>query len=275
MRNDVLCGIVTYNPVMEKLSANIEAIIEQVDTVLIVDNGSKEFEKIEKLKSEKVDILGLGMNKGIAYALNEIVKYSKKKRKSWILFLDQDSISPNNLVDDFITAWYQCDHCGMLSPNIVYKNGPVENPKELVTSKEWCITSGSFTKTEIIEKTNGFDEKMFIDLVDFDICYQLKNLGYKIYQINSVNFYHELGNLKYKKIGDKILWIENHNAFRKYYIIRNRLYLKRKYRLNGLPIYIDILIEYIKVIFFEKDKIEKIKNMSQGFIDARKMSIDI
>ena len=269
----ILCGIVTFNPDIDKLKLNMNAISIQADTILVVDNGSNNFHEIEHLKSNNIEIIGFGKNCGIACALNEILKYSNLKHFKWILFLDQDSISPQNMITKYISMWGECNNCGMLSPKIKYKNGPIDDSEELVLEKDWCITSGSFTKTEILNATNGFDESMFIDMVDYDICCQLKHLGYKTYQINNVEFYHELGNLKYKKVFNKVLWIENHNAFRKYYIVRNRLYIKNKYKLKSFPVYFDIFVEYLKVIIFEKDKIEKIKRMNRGIKDARKMPI--
>ena len=45
--------IVSYNPKVDLLNENIDAIISQVDAVLIVDNGSKNIERIRLSISDK------------------------------------------------------------------------------------------------------------------------------------------------------------------------------------------------------------------------------
>ena len=43
-----LAGIVTFNPDIERLNENISAIINQVDKVVVVDNGSENADDIKK-----------------------------------------------------------------------------------------------------------------------------------------------------------------------------------------------------------------------------------
>lgn len=45
-RQNLFAGIVTFNPDIELLRKNIEAICAQVDLVIIVDNGSRNLEDI-------------------------------------------------------------------------------------------------------------------------------------------------------------------------------------------------------------------------------------
>ena len=48
-RQNLFAGIVTFNPDIELLRKNIEAICAQVDLVIIVDNGSRNLEDIRHL----------------------------------------------------------------------------------------------------------------------------------------------------------------------------------------------------------------------------------
>lgn len=44
-----IAGIVLFNPEIDRLVDNIEAIYKQVDKLLLVDNDSKNIEDVEKL----------------------------------------------------------------------------------------------------------------------------------------------------------------------------------------------------------------------------------
>ena len=44
----ILCGIITYNPSIQRLTENIEAVINQTDHVLIFDNGSMNSSQINE-----------------------------------------------------------------------------------------------------------------------------------------------------------------------------------------------------------------------------------
>lgn len=271
LNNKILCGIVTYCPDINRLTKNISAVFDQVDKAIVVDNGSCNFSNIISAIKDRADIIHNETNNGIAIALNQIVTYAIEHEYQNILFLDQDSVVPRNLIEEYKYAINKYPN-SIICPYINYENGPKtliqENRFQLI---DWCITSGSFVSTETLKKVGPFDEKMFIDLVDLDICIRAKKLGINVVQDNHVTLDHELGNLKYIKIGKHILWIENHNYLRKYYIIRNRIYLLNKHNLPKNKIMNDIIIEYIKVLFFESDKIKKIKSMNKGYCDGRNM----
>lgn len=42
----IIAGIVTFYPNFERLKENIDAIVTQVDHVILVDNGSEDLKKI-------------------------------------------------------------------------------------------------------------------------------------------------------------------------------------------------------------------------------------
>lgn len=267
----ILCGIVTYCPDIDRFSKSISAVFDQVDQIIVVDNDSCNFSNIKSTIKGRADIIRNEANSGIAIALNQIVTYAIEHEYQNILFLDQDSIVPFNIIKEYKYAINKYPD-SIICPYINYENGPKTlTQKNRLQLIDWCITSGSFASTGTLKKVGQFDENMFIDLVDLDYCIRAKKLGINVVQDNYVTLDHELGNLKYVKIGKHILWIENHNYLRKYYIIRNRIYLLNKHNLPKSKILNDIIVEYIKVLFFESDKIKKIKSMNRGYHDGWNM----
>ena len=59
-------GIVTYNPDMDRLSTNVEAIIKQVDYLTIVDNASDNITDIDEFCASKgVNLIKNNKNMGV------------------------------------------------------------------------------------------------------------------------------------------------------------------------------------------------------------------
>ena len=101
----IVAGIVLYNPDEKRLLENIAKIIHQVDKVICIDNNSKNINEIaSKLKSkyQKIEIIYNNENKGIAYALNQILNYAYENQYEWFLTLDQDSVVEKDLINTYL-----------------------------------------------------------------------------------------------------------------------------------------------------------------------------
>lgn len=123
MNDSILAGIVTFNPNIQRLHENINFAVNQVKRVVIVDNGSNNINNIEKLVDNysNIELLKLDENKGIAYALKQIMIYAIKNKYDWVLSLDQDSVCDNNLINIYKDNM-QLPSVGMLTCNIVDRN---------------------------------------------------------------------------------------------------------------------------------------------------------
>lgn len=271
----IIAGIVLFNPNIERLKKNIDSIINKVNKVVCIDNNSTNINEVRNLiKSYKnIDLIENDVNKGISYALNEIFKYSEVKGYKWVLTLDQDSICPNNLVDEY-KKFIHKEEIGILTPvinDINAKEQPIINGDYEEVDK--CITSGSLTRIDVWKDSGMFNEDLFIDFVDFDFCQRVRIKGYKVVRINTVTLFHEVGREQNFKIFNFKIHTMNHNAFRKYYIVRNYIFYIRVYKeyLN-VPFEVKSLVNYIiKVVLFEDDKINKIKSIYKGICDSGKL----
>lgn len=173
-----LCGIVLYNPEISRLEDNIEAIGNQVDEILFIDNGSKNLIDVKKMliqKSLKNRIIENSENKGIAYALNQILDYSYENGYQWFLTLDQDSVCNSDLIKEYL-KYINLPNVAMITCNKEDRNlKDLEEPTNKIYEEvDCCITSACFNKTSALKEVGGFDNYFFIDYVDFDICYSLK-----------------------------------------------------------------------------------------------------
>nr|WP_300209183.1 glycosyltransferase [uncultured Anaerostipes sp.] len=249
----IAVGIVLYCPDYGRLKESLIRLSLQFETIILYNNGAN-IKAINEMVSEcksTVIIVGDGENRGIATALNKIMEKANELNYKWVITLDQDSIVPDNMLPAFLSEIKRENVAIICSQNIDRRRKymkPVMNPQyEYV---KMCDTSGSCTNLQIWKELGGFDEWLFIDLVDNDYCKRVDIKGYKILRINTVVMDHQYGNIKprgkllekfFLKMGQifhntniaKLSFKRIVNPMRIYYENRNILYLNKKYRQYG------------------------------------------
>ena len=274
---NICAGIVLFNPEIERLNENIEHIRKQVPMVILVDNGSSNLEDVKSLICDLPNIILLenGKNLGIAQALNRILRKAQKEHYEWVLTLDQDSVSTDGLIREYRDFLENCSekNIGCLTCNIVDRNFSLEKREAGFEDIDYCITSGSLMNVEITLSVGGFDESMFIDKVDCDVCINLRQHGYRIVRIAYEGLLHEIGHAKQINLGFRKWELYNHSSFRRYYMCRNDSYLLRKYH-NGyvFKMFLKEIFQFFLVLLFEEDKKEKAGKSIKGFFDGFKAS---
>lgn len=288
MNETTAAGIILFNPDISRMQENINAVINQVEHVILVDNGSENKAAIEQAlpDSDRLHIIYSQKNKGIAWALNRIFMAAAEYGVSWILTLDQDSVCPAGMISayqKYLTARYKADsaagrdtHIGILCPTIVDKHtGVIDGGTAENIPVSRCITSGSLTSHAGWQAIGGFDEKMFIDGVDFDFCDRLRASGYEIIRVGEVRLMHELGRMTTHRFLWRTVKVQNHSAKRKYYIVRNRFYLARKQKkpLAVFKSFFFVIKFSATIILYEKDKRHKIHAVLKGIRDGLRMKL--
>lgn len=272
---DVFAGIITFNPDIFRLRECISSIMFQVDQVVIIDNFSKNIMEIKKLSNtlnDNITIICNDNNSGVANALNQLFSWGDENGYKYVLTLDQDSKCPNQIIS--ILKSYICrDKVAVVGPQIYDRNkGETICNKEGYTEVDNCITSGSMSSIDAWKNIGGFDEWMFIDGVDFDYCFRLRQDGYKIYQINNIVLEHQIGNIQIRHFLFCKVVVRNHSSFRKYYIARNIIYFDKKNKHKKIPLKatIRVMKQMLLVVLYEKQKMEKLKRLCDGFCDGMK-----
>ena len=268
-----LSGVVVfYNPSEDNIN-NINNYIDSIDRLFVVDNSD---DGIERIKStNKIEYIKLGDNKGIAYALNVGAKKAISEGYKYLLTMDQDSKITSKIVNgmkDYLIN-NKDDKVGLVSPyqDIDSKEDVL---KEDVEDRIEVMTSGNIINLDAYQDIGGFKDWLFIDCVDTDYCMNLHKHGYKVLRLNKIVMKHELGNLVVHKLFGKEYPCYNHNPIRRYYIVRNNLYINQMYK-DIYPDYCAWLLRVQKgqvkrIIAFEKNKIKKLKMMYKGYKDYKK-----
>lgn len=270
----IYAGIVAFNPDIERLKENIEAICSQVPRVLIFDNGSNNVIDLLKLIDEfnNVSLLKSKSNIGIAAALNKLMQWGLNHDYEWMLSLDQDSVCDEDYVIKMIPYLFIEKNLGIVAPVIVDRNVGIvgHNPISDYLHVNTCITSGAFSRIVAWEKIGKYDESMFIDSVDFEYCYRMRKNGYGVIQVRDIQLLHEIGKGEKKRF---LIWkinVTGHSTFRKYYIARNNVYypLKHHLWLHFIRGNIRNLGMIGTTILYENNKKKKVISICKGWINA-------
>lgn len=258
--------IVLYNPDIGVVE-NIKSYVDEIDKLYIVDNSeNKNIELINKIEkiSNKCCYINNNGNQGIANALNIGAKLAIKNDADWLLTMDQDSaFSENSSLHNLLECLKKIDTKidGILSPvHITKDKKDIARLNSSIYEEVSVMTSGNLLNLKIFQTVGLFVEKYFIDYVDHEYCLRLRKNGYKVKVCGNSYLTHELGNIDSQQVFFKNIVWTNHNALRRYYMTRNRLDVIQKYIFSDFIFCIKIIkaliSEWIKIMLFEKNKVE-------------------
>lgn len=273
----VCAGIVLFNPEINRLKENIFSIIKQVPMLILIDNKSDNINEVKELIKDinKIILIENCENKGIANALNVILEVSSKHNFDWVLTLDQDSVADGQLIEkyiEFISKHTDGANIACLTCDIIDRNFSLNTIYKDYEYVDYCITSGSLMNINYTMAVGGFDELMFIDKVDTDICINLISNGYKIVKLDYPGLLHEIGHATQINLIFRTWEIYNHASFRRYYMCRNASYLLKKYgNKKTFKIFLKEIFQCILVFIYENDKKIKLKKSINGFNDGFKL----
>ena len=278
----VCAGIVLFHPNIERIEQNIKAVLPQVDKLIFINNAPEESEKLREVCLKlSGDLIWIDneKNAGIAAALNQLMKCADEGGFRWILTLDQDSICGDGLVDKLLDAGKSYANAAMISPQIIERgklwddygtmNINADKPGE-IDEVLHCITSGTLTNVKAVLDNGGFNEWLFIDEVDRDMCIRLRYRGFRLLRVNAARMQHEFGEkLVRRKILFKTYEYRNYSPERVYYQIRNRLYMIRKYRADyrSHPIWQRFrpLFTFTVKFIFEPKRLKRLPAFVRGY----------
>jgi rhamnosyltransferase len=235
------CILVLYRPNVELLSQVVTAVVNQLDTIFIVDNTPNPYAL--PIPENKIIYHRIGQNVGIAAAQNIGIRYFMEQKYDYIFFLDQDSIVEQNMLQTLLSTYKllleHTIHVGAVGPYPINRQSnkkyPIRRGKSLfpgITEFSALMSSGSLIQAEVFEQVGLMDEDLFIDNVDQEWCWRGRyHYGYRFFINEQTLLNHQLGS------GDRFFIFKKitiPTPFRIYYWYRNYFWLlRRKY----VPLY--------------------------------------
>jgi rhamnosyltransferase len=135
------------------------------------------------------------------------------------------------------------------------------------------MNSGALIKVKAWELVGGYDEVLFVDWTDHEFCLRITGKGYKIKQVTSEVTSHAVGKITRHRFFGRMATVWNHCAGRKYYLIRNLVYIELKYGKNaGIAHPLKSIISTLaKIWIWEDDKWNKTVAVFRGIKDGIKL----
>ena len=239
--NRITAIITVYFPKDEHVN-NIEIISKQVDRVIVCDNSNNNNAQLF-IKFGNLKYYGFEQNLGLSVAFNKVLRYTSNNwnDSDFVIFFDQDSTIPNN----HITKLYDCyqelvamgHKVGCIGP--VFYNlsmGKTDLPSNYEKINDHIIkiveTIGSsmLCRYQDIESVGFWNEGLFLDMIDWDLCWRLGEKVFSCYMSYDTVMEHAVGEGK-----KRILFydIGFSNPIREYYQTRDCLYLLKE---NYIPV---------------------------------------
>lgn len=245
--SSIVAVLVTYRPDAARLEDVVRAIQQQVDHVVVVDNGSG----AEMLRwigaRDNVSMLLLDSNRGIAFAQNRGIDRCRALGASHVLLLDQDSVADEGMVGQLLAALDALNkegrRVGAVGPGwidgradvlprfTVFRRArylQIEAPAGArAVECDMLIASGTLIPVSTLDVVGSMNEGLFIDKVDTEWSLRVRAAGLGLYGVPAAHLHH--------RIGESVLtvnwWrgkrLSVHKPFRYYYMVRNSVLLQR------------------------------------------------
>lgn len=294
--HDVSAVLVTYNPNTEVLRSAIQAVLDQVSDIFIVDNASSNcsFDWLDKLEHQTnvtLHLLRQKENIGVGAGHNIGIRHAIEQGSKFILLLDQDSQVEPDMVVKLRSAYtslnekkiqvaaigsqYRDAENGILSQFVKvgifrFIHCKRENNASIV-EVDFLVSSGSLLPVTALEVIGLMDESLFIDHVDTEWCFRAKSKGLQIFGLYGATMTHAIGEQR------KEVWflhkrsVPFHKPFRYYYMFRNSVLLYYRGYMPLLWKFADISRCLKMVIFFSwasENRLACLKMMYLGVIDG-------
>lgn len=245
---------VAFNSDPIRLARQLVALCDQVDKIIIVDNGSVPSVKSGLNQPEiaamlanvpHIDFIALSENGGIASGFNVGVEAARKQGAEFVLLLDHDSVPAADMVSKLVAGYQQAAAeselpVAAVGPRIVDSRDAHEYPfirlgwfrnlhmrcavsLEKLIACDFLISSGSLIAISAFDKIGGFDEALFIDSVDLEWCFRARNVEFLLFGVCEAKLDHRLGD--HRRVVLNKIFLVVHSPLRIYYITRNRILL--------------------------------------------------
>ncbi len=209
--------VVAYRPDPDHLTEVLAAVLPQVGSLLLVDNGG--------------------------------IERARLRGANFVLLLDQDSMAAPDMVPWLLAALEQrCAEgkrvaaCG---PRYELGDGQKSSgflaagsfgfrevtpfPGHSSVACDFLIASGMLIPVDTLAAVGGMDETLFIDHVDTDWCFRAASRGFRCFGVPGAVMQHRLGqSCRSVRIGGRKRRLPRHPATRYYFIVRNSILLRRR-----------------------------------------------
>lgn len=269
-KNKVAASVILYNSGIDCVE-QIASYSNQVGKLYIIDNSDRPDQHlIQQLKTfTDVEYFSNEGNKGIANALNKAASLAIQDGFSYLLTMDDDSRVPEHMVQHMLAfiQHFKESKIGIIS---VAHSEPI--PNTTYKYVDYTMTSGNLLNLDAYQQTGTFEDQLFIDFVDHEYNLQLKSKGFATIELANLKLDHRLGTEKSKQVMNHTISFVSHSPKRLYYLVRNGIYIVRKYMFKYpipcLTLSALTIKEIIKSLVLEDNRSTRAKYLGRAISDG-------
>ncbi len=270
----------TYHPDQD-FRHRIRHVIDHCSVVIIVDNTPNG----HIFATGQIDgfvLLQDGCNKGLGAALNLGIDEAIRQSCDAVVLFDQDSSPQPDFISSLINGLTAAGPRAVVGPllfdqvknnatsNIIKNNmnDQKANVSLVLEDVSFIATSGMGFRLMELTQQEKFTENFFLDFVDYDWCWRLREKGWRIYRLSSLPLAHSLGLAQRSFMG-----ITYHlpETYRHYFQFRDSLKLiTRSYVpfLSRVRLFIILLPKLVVYPILLDSGLERLRWMLRGIRDA-------
>ncbi len=181
----ILYVIVVYNQKIENCNTYKTLFVNQYcnEPIYLFDNSPIAQHSIDEFNGTNIHYESDCTNPGLSAAYNRAATYAKSHNFDWILLLDQDTIFPANILDDYIKSVNQHPDIKIFAPRVEIQNNRYMSPikinlhfnckgvnihSQIIDPKRYSvINSGMLINIDAFFDAGGYDVTIWLDYSDY------------------------------------------------------------------------------------------------------------
>ncbi|ADL33456.1 glycosyl transferase GT2 family [Butyrivibrio proteoclasticus B316] len=217
---DIVGLISVYNPT-KQIVDNIIGLLPYLEKWIILDDSDPTFitdNKLSSLQSSKVSYHRNNKNLGLARTLNYGIGEAIDMGAKWIMIMDSDSSFSTDVISvykDYISS-NEVMQVALLAPQHNYSRH-IRKPDVGIRYRRKVMLSGALLNVSVIAQIGLFDERFYIDGLDYEWCQRAFTRGYKIIECQEAVIDHNPGIEKQARLFGKILFRYGWDKPERYY----------------------------------------------------------
>ena len=249
MKNNPLVAIILVNWNGKDVTIDCLESLKKVDyspfKVYVVDNDSTD-DSVEEIsaKHQWVTIIQSDRNRFFAGGNNLGWQYVKRDNPKYVLFLNNDTEVAPDFLNHLVNKIQEDSSIGMVGPKIYHYDKPdliwsaggyinffkgktAHYGLRQIDHSQWdseqevdyLTGCAQLIRADLLYKLDGYDESYVMYSEDTDICYRLREMGYKIFYVPESKIWHKIssssgGEITPYKVYNKIK--SNYKFFKRY-----------------------------------------------------------
>lgn len=277
--------VVTHNPSPQDLLMLLNALVGQVDRIVVVDNASDlDIRQLaSKVTTEKIELVVMPENLGLAAAQNIGLRMTQASAVPYAILFDQDSIPDPDMVGILLNSLIELRSAGeriaAVGPNylgtgqspfrrlggLAIRRCSCSSNRDLVPV-DFLISSGCLISLEALPEVGEMNEHLFIDYIDVEWGLRAARHGFRMVGVCAATMKHRIGDGVFAVLG-KVAPM--HSPLRHYYLFRNGVWLFSqnatpfRWKLAGM---VNLFCKFWFYLFFSSPRTGHFRMMILGII---------